>query len=196
MESGLASRTIPMDRHRFSSLYPRPTFWSEHTHIKPRKRTKNEKNSLSQNSCKFLSNCFRSVITTCVSCIATIKNLITNLEKCQKSHPEEFFFVFNFSSLILAQLFFLKVFLHYVCAHRKIGLLSSKKCQLVSLFMECNSVCIFLRSRKLPSSHTNMWISSACMLLLTSHIESSFPELRRFWLTDDDVRKKSLSSSN
>ena len=96
----------------------------------------------SQNSCKFLSNCFRSVITTCVSCIATIKNLITNLEKCQKSHPEEFFFVFNFSSLILAQLFFLKVFLHYVCAHRKIGL-SSKKCQLVSLFMECNSVCIF-----------------------------------------------------
>ena len=43
MESGLASRTIPMDRHRFSSLYPRPTFWSEHTHIKPRKRTKNEK---------------------------------------------------------------------------------------------------------------------------------------------------------
>ena len=111
MESGLASRTIPMDRHRFSSLYPRPTFWSEHTHIKPRKRTKNGK-ILSQNSCKFLSNCFRSVITTCVSCIATIKNLITNLEKCQKSHPEEFFFVFNFSSLILAQLFFLKVFLH------------------------------------------------------------------------------------
>ena len=193
MESGLASRTIPMDRHRFSSLYPRPTFWSEHTHIKPRKRTKNEKIL----SLKTLVNSYRIVsdpLSLHVYHASPRSKILSQTWKNVRNLILKNSFSSSTSHLLSWRNYFSwRSFYIYVCAHRKIGL-SSKKCQLVSLFMECNSVCIFLRSRKLPSSHTNMWISSACML--TSHIESSFPELRRFWLTDDDVRKKSLFSSN
>lgn len=162
MESGLASRTIPMDRHRFSSLYPRPTFWSEHTHIKPRrtKRTKKPEKKLlySQISCKFLSNCFRSVIFTCVSCIATIKNLITNLEICQKSHPEEFFFRLQHLISYLGTIIFpcvLKVF-----SYARSRLAVKNASLLVSLW---NAILFVFFCVELVNSHPYKHVNFLCM---------------------------------
>ena len=117
MESGLASRTIPMDRHRFS--FPRPNRFEVSTHIKNKDYIVVKKISEKSIPPRRLVNSYRIVsdaVITFVSCIvATIGNvylIITNFEKCQISHPGEFF---NFpSSLIWARNYFS---LHFFYLH-------------------------------------------------------------------------------
>ena len=160
MESGLASRTIPMDRHRFSSLYPRPTFWSEHTHIKPRrtKRTKKpEKKTLF--TLKYLVNSYRIVsdpLSLHVYHASPRSKILSQTWKYVRNLIVKNFFSSSTYLLSRHNYFPLRsegLFICMLCA-RKIAL-SSKKRQFVSLFMECNSVCIFLRgARKLPSIQT------------------------------------------
>ena len=194
MESGLASRTIPMDRHRFS--FPRPNRFEVSTHIKNKDYIAVKKISEKSIPPRRLVNSYRIVsdaVITFVSCIvATIGNvylIITNFEKCQISHPGEFF---NFpSSLIWARNYFSLNFFHLHTSKASI-----KNAQLVSLFMECHAVCIFLPgTRKLPSIQTCEF--PPICALLTSHIESSFPEHSRDfdWQTTMSrrARKKTYS---
>ena len=114
MESGLASRTIPMDRHRFS--FPRPNRFEVSTHIKNKDYivVKNIwKIYPAASSCKFLSNCFRCRYHICIMHRSHDRECVSYHHKLWKMSNISSWRIFQLPiiSYLSAQLFFSSLFL-------------------------------------------------------------------------------------